>query len=259
MPSGRRSADLPFPAGRRERESRGRACRKEHADDRAQVVQAIGSRPYGEDRRELHGGPDDAAAPPRSRPRHRRRGCPPPTRRSASGRAAAGRSGSRYSTTGAPPTGPTGRSRAGWPSGRGSTRWRGTRRRSSRATSSPAACARSARRTTGSPSPPRGRWRLASSGSTTHSSRSAAPDSLAVRWHAGGADRHPPQVRSLRLGGRADARERHLPGQGAAKSTVALEHRRLADAARGGPDEGLLARAARRAQARARALSVRTR
>ena len=106
---------LPFPAGRRERESRCRRPERSTTMTSAEVLQAPRPRAHGEDRRELHGGARGAAGRARAQGHRRsgaldvRRGDP------ARGPDGDGRSGSTSSTPGAPPSERTRRSRAGSP------------------------------------------------------------------------------------------------------------------------------------------------
>ena len=130
-----------------------------------------------------------------------------------------------------------------------STRWRGTCRRSPPATSRPAACVRSARRTTASRSPPRGRWRCRSSGCTRLWSRTARAD-----WLPDGrlSERTATRPKSARFDwGGGDTRVNvTFLAKGEAKSTGGARAPATRRCRGGGTDEGLLARASRRAQAR---------
>ena len=220
---------LPFPAGRRERESRSRRPRRS-TDDRAEILQAPRPHADGEDGRELHGGaPAAAAAAAASRSSRSR--SPPPRRRSASAPGAAGRSGSSCSTRRARPRGRIARSRAGSPSAGHRTRWPGTCRRSSAATRRRAAgCARSASTTTASPSPPRRRSRSRSSASTT----AFVDPGERERWLPDGdlRERTATEPSSARFDWGDGATRVHVTfaAKGEAKSMAALSHERLPDA-----------------------------
>ena len=133
----------PVRRGARERESRGRRHEGEHQMTRQRSFKRL-VRARMEKTGESYTAARAAllSAAPTSRRRARRRRSRPRTRRSASAPAAAGRSGSTCSTSGARPSARTARSRAGSPSSRASIRWPGTRRRWSAATSAPAGCAR---------------------------------------------------------------------------------------------------------------------
>ena len=155
----------------------------------------------------------------------------PPTRRSASAPAAAGRSGSTCSTSGARPSARTARSRAGSPSSRTSTRSPGTCRRSSS----------SYERTRGL----RAVGEHADGFAITATKTVAVPverlfDAFvdarcAQRWLPDGElrERTATKPRSARFdwGDGATPRPRHVRRQGRRPSTAALQHVRLADAA----------------------------
>ena len=143
---------------------------------------------------------------------------------------AAGRSGSTCSTSSARPSVPTGRSRAGSPISSGSSRWCGRRRpsRQLRARSRPA-CRRPARRRLPR-SPHRRPWTFPPSGSSTRSS---------TRRNAGRGCRTESCGNAPRPGRDRPATTGRVvtPGvmvtfdaKGPGKSTVAVQHARLADA-----------------------------
>ena len=95
----------------------------------------------------------------------------------------------------------------------GSSRWRGTSRRSSAATSGPAGCAPSARRRTDSWSPPRGRWRCRSSGCMRRSSTSRARARGSPTAGCASA-RRLDRSRRGSTGATEHAGQRHLPREG---------------------------------------------
>ena len=167
-------------------------------------------------------------------------------------RARAGRSGSTCSTSGAPPSVRTRRSRAGWPSSSRSSRWPGTRRRSRGATSAPAACVRSASAPTVSRSPRRRPWPWRPSGCSTRSSMTP----LGARWLPDGElrERTATKPKSARFdwAGGDDPGQRRLRAEGRGEEHGGPRARATRRRRRGRADEGVLARASERAQVAAR-------
>ena len=159
---------LPFPVGRRERESRCRRRREEHQMTTQRSFKRLVRIADGEDRRELYGRARVAAqrggGGAGGEARHLRRSDPGADRPRLGGVVRPARRVGRAAAD-AP------RDRAlDRRASRASTRSPGTRRRSPTATSAPAACASSASTRTASPSRPRRPSRSRSTGSTTRSS-----------------------------------------------------------------------------------------
>ena len=233
---------MPFPAGRRERESRGAAIPRGAPMTRQKSFKRL-----VRNRMEKTGESYTAAramllAGDEPRPTTGR-GLRPPTRRSAAAPAAAGRSGSTRSTSGGPPSGRTLRSRAGSRRSSTSSRSPGSPgdHRQLRADSRPARARRARRRR--SRRPRRRPSRRPSSGSTT---RSSTPPSASggCRTEGCASARRRGRGRPGLTGTRRDTHPRRLRGprrrQEPARPRARPATRRRGDRA----DEGLLARGA---------------